>query len=292
MGNFSKSPFQQMVDNLAKGYVGIHVEQGVPVLDRDLNLLNDLISATVRAVITRYIGNGLPDGSQGFTILGTNTANDFTVQAGAAPPGVCLVNGLEAVIQADMLYSSQAGAPALSTPSAADPDPRQDIVYLDVWLDEVTGTQDAVLLNGDDIGMQTSVRQKTAWAVRVAEGIPLPAPAADHAFYALAQLARPRGVAEIAAAIVTDLRQSGLTMTAIEQRLADMEALFKPAFDPPPGQFLPQFANPGQNVTLHGKNFNLGTVTVRIGPALAAIVGTPSDTQIIVTVPNMPSGSI
>ena len=57
MADFSQSPLDLLLTNQQKGYVGIHIEQGVPILDRDLNLLHDLVAATVRAVITRYIGN-------------------------------------------------------------------------------------------------------------------------------------------------------------------------------------------------------------------------------------------
>ena len=68
MSDYSRSPLDLLVANQQKGYVGLHIEQGVPLLDRDLNLLHDLITATVRAVITRYIGNGIPAGADGFAI--------------------------------------------------------------------------------------------------------------------------------------------------------------------------------------------------------------------------------
>ena len=66
-------------------------------------------------------------------------------------------------IPADTTYKSQAGVPALTTPTAGQPDPRIDVVYLDVFLTEVDGVVDPELVNSLDIGMETSVRLKPAW---------------------------------------------------------------------------------------------------------------------------------
>ena len=125
---------------MSKGYVGLHIEQGVPILDRDLNLLQDLITAATRSIVTRYIGNGVATGSQGFAIGAVAAANNFGILAGVPPPGTCLVGGVEVNIAADLNYADQPGIPALTTPTAAQPDPREDTVYLDVSLETVDGT--------------------------------------------------------------------------------------------------------------------------------------------------------
>ena len=54
MSDFSRSPLELLQVSLQKGYVGLHVEQGVPILDRDLNLQHDLLAATARSLFTRY----------------------------------------------------------------------------------------------------------------------------------------------------------------------------------------------------------------------------------------------
>src|SRR5262249_37072997 len=96
MSDYSVSPLDLLVANQQKGYVGLHIEQGVPLLDRDLNLLHDLIAATVRSVVTRYIGNGIAAGADGFAITalpaGQNSQN-FRIAAAGANPGSCLVGG-------------------------------------------------------------------------------------------------------------------------------------------------------------------------------------------------------
>jgi hypothetical protein len=290
VADFSKSPLDLLLANQQKGYIGIHIEQGVPVLDRDLNLLHDLVAATVRAVITRYIGNGAPAGADGFAVQalpGGQNSQDFRIAAGDSGPGTALVGGIEVIIPAPITYTSQAGLPPLTTPSAAQPDPRLDTVYLDVSLTEVDGTVDTDLTNSQDVGVQTSVRLKPGFVVRVAEGVPVPAPPAGHVFYPLAQLARRRGQDTIVAAMITDLRQRRLTVADMERRLSLVEkTLLLPAFAPlPQPQFIPRNAVINQTITLNGTNFNVGVPTVLIGTLPARIVGAASATHIVAQVP-------
>jgi hypothetical protein len=292
MSDYSGSPLDVLLTNQQKGYVGLHIEQGVPVLDRDLNLLHDLITATVRSVITRYIGNGIPAGADGFAIQAlpsSQSSQDFliTFVGGAGDVGTCLVGGIQVTMTAPVTYKGQAGLPPLTTPSSVQPDPRTDTVYLDVSFIEVDGTTDPDLNNSLDVGMQTSVRLKPVWVVRVIEGAPVPAAPAGHVYYSLAQLRRPRGRDTIDATMITDLRQSRLTVSDIERRLSLVEKLLLlPAFiSPPVPQFLPKSGIINQAVTLNGSNFNIGSVEVRFGNVAAAIVGAPSATQIVVRVP-------
>ncbi|MFJ9036652.1 IPT/TIG domain-containing protein [Streptomyces sp. NPDC102406] len=293
MADYSQSPLELLLANQQKGYVGIHVEQGVPVLDRDLNLLQDLISATVRAVISRYVGNGAAAGANGFAVQALPTGQngqDFLIAAGdAGGPGSALVGGVEVVIPAAVTYRSQPGLPALTAPTAAQPDPRTDTVYLDVSLAEVDGTVDAELNNSRDVGVQTSVRLKPVWVVRVSEGDAVPAPPSGHSFYPLASLLRPRGVATLEAAMIGDLRQRRLTVSDMERRMSLMErTLLLPAFTAPaPGQpqFVPKSGVIGQPITLNGSNFAVAPVTVRFGDLPAKIVGGASSTQVVARVP-------
>ncbi len=295
MSDFSRSPLDLLLASQQKGYVGLHIEQGVPLLDRDLNLLHDLITATLRSVITRYIGNGIPAGADGFAIQALPApANslDFRIRAGSVGPGTCLVDGIEVTIPADINYTAQAGVPPLTIPSAAQPDPRTDIVYLDVSFIEVDGTSDPDLNNSLDVGMQTSIRLKPTFAVLVSEGVPPASPAPGHHFYPLARLLRPRGVSQIQAQMITDLRQTRLNLGQIESRLSAVEKLFLPAFNPSPNQFNPKFGIPGTSVTLLGKNFDVGTAAVRFSATAASITGTPTSTQIVVAVPSMAPGAV
>jgi hypothetical protein len=293
MTDFSRLPQDVLATNVSKGYVGLHIEQGVPILDRDLNLLQDLITAAVRSIVTRYIGNGIPTGGQGFAIQAIPAANNFRILAGVPPPGTCLVGGIEVSIPADLNYGDQPGVPALTTPTPAQPDPREDTVYLDVSLETVDGTSDGDLLNAGDIGTQTSVRLRPVWTVRVVENATTPpAPLPGHSHFPLARLARRRNVANIQATMITELRQTRLTLGDVERRLSNMERLLlTPVFDPSPSQFSPKFGGAGQNVTLRGRNLNLVPVQVLFG-AVSATVTSVTPTQIVAPVPAAATGAV
>lgn len=291
MADYSMSPLNLLVANQQKGYVGLHIEQGVPLLDRDLNLLHDLIAANARSLATRYIGNGIPAGADGFAIQALPTgqnSQDFRIAAGTSGPGSYLVGGVEVTIPAAITYKAQSGLPALTTPTAAQPNPRVDTVYLDVSFVEVDGSSDPDLTNGADVGMQTSVRLKPVWVVRVAEGAGLPTPSAGHAFAPLAQLQRVRTQDTIVATMITDLRQSRLTMADMERRLALLERLLVvPAFvELPLPQFLPRSGVMNQAITINGTNLDVGNIQVRFGTTLATLVGAPSATQVVARIPS------
>jgi IPT/TIG domain len=293
MGDFSEQPSKQLAWNKEKGHTGIHIEQGVPILDRDLNLIHDLLAARIDTLFSRYVGNGLAAGvDDGFAIrpLGPGEdVNDFEITA----PGRCLVEGIEVCIKKSVRYLAQPATPGhrtrpcLTTPDEAQKDPRRDIVYLDVVLIEVDSVDETDLANATDVGMQTSVRLKPTWTVLVAEGhvegTPLPAPP-GHLTYPLARLLRPRGEGSIVDGIVTvvdeagktseqprivDLRQRRLTVSDIEQRLSLMErVLIAPRLDATSSDtqpFTPKSGVISNNITLHGGNLDKGTVTVLFG---------------------------
>jgi hypothetical protein len=164
-----------------------------------------------------------------------------------------------------------------------------------VFLVEEDGTNDPDLANAPDVGMRTSVRVKPAWRVRVAEGTAVPAPPPGHGFYSLAELRRRRQEPKVAAAMITDVRRRLLTVADLELRVGLLErVLLLPAFATPP--FTPPSGRTGQTISLSGTNFTVGgasTVTVLFGSRAAALVGTPSATQLQATVPQdvVPTGS-
>ncbi|MEU1668418.1 IPT/TIG domain-containing protein [Streptomyces sparsogenes] len=293
MGDYSKSPEALLRENRGKGYVGIHVEQGVPILDRDLNLLQDLLAATVREVFTRYIGNGTAQGDDGFRIealpaqdAGVQAAeNDFRITPGTADAGTCLVSGVEVRITEPITYKGQGLGKDLTTPT----EDRKDLVYLDVTLVEEDANVYAELLNSDDVGVQTSVRIKPTWAVRVHEGhTTVPDPPEDgHAFHSLALLTRPKGKKIIEPSDIEDLRTRRLTVSDLESRLSRLEQMVAvPAFTPDiAAEFMPRSGAVGQAIVINGKRFDVGTVEVLFGDQRAPIVTGPSANKLVALVP-------
>ncbi|RZI53865.1 MAG: hypothetical protein EOP16_00520 [Pseudonocardia sp.] len=301
MSDFSRSPWELLRANQENGYVGIHIEQGVPILDRDLNLLHDLIAAGMRSLFSRYVGNGVPAGVEdGFAVRALpaeQNFNDFEITG----PGRCLVGGLEVAIEGPVRYSKQpnirgATPPAaLTTPTPDDSDPRIDTVYLDVLLVEVDSSVDTSLANSGDVGMQTSVRLKPAWTVRVAEGVPVPDSAEGHVNYPLATIRRRRGQAAITSGTLTingvtqpemsDLRQCRLSVSDLENRITLLEKiLIAPRFALEES-FRPRWGFVFDQITLKGDNFDKGEVKVFFGDVEAPKPLQLSAEQIVVKVP-------
>jgi hypothetical protein len=234
MGNFSRNTFDP-----AKGYVGVRLQQGVPLVDADWNELNDV----TRHELYTALGLTFPDGIKAgedlsstlafvvFSDLGTDLPaanNDFYVLPGQAlvggrpfdfpPPPT--TGGFEAIflyiIQNSIRYSTQPWTdatraaedgvdviPPLTTPAAN----RTDLVYVDLWEREVDSTEDPNLVN-TAIGVETCVRLKRQVAIRVAEGTTTLPPAPNgHAFMAIALLNRPAGQAALTGTgVIQDIR--------------------------------------------------------------------------------------
>jgi hypothetical protein len=202
MGNFSRNTFDPL-----KNYVGVRLQQGVPVLDADWNELNDVARQELYDTFSVTFTDGIQPGGFDFEVRRREEPNDFSVLAGAA-----LIQGRQIRVRKNLRYSTQpwtdpkraardgvAVIPPLTTPPGPPEGapPRIDIVYLDVWDREVGTDEDASLIN-PVIGVETCVRLKREAAVRVAEGTTtLPTAPAGHAFLPLALLRRPRNQAQI-----------------------------------------------------------------------------------------------
>lgn len=218
MGNFSQDPNKRAADAAAKHYVAVRLQQAVPVLDADWNLLEDLRRSEMERLASLFIGDGVPVGSDGFHILAptqpATQPNDFVIRG-----GTCVVGGKLTVNDADTSYATQPNfgnanlVPPL-VPLTTPPADKTFIVYLDVFEEEVDSLVDPGLIDVR-IGIETAIRLKRNWAVRVArvpEDFPLPAPPPGHLFLQLAQLKRTANTAGITAAMITDLRDTQLSI--------------------------------------------------------------------------------
>lgn len=222
MGNFSRDTFDRL-----KHYVGVRLQQGVPIVDADWNELEDIRRYELQAFLKWFVGNGVPSGNNGFQIQAVAGPNDLSILGGdgtAEGTGRILVEGLDVLNESAILYTAQPlfNNAALGAQWGADPIPplttpagnRTDTVYIDVFEREVDSTEDAELVN-PAIGVETCVRTKREWAVRVVEGSStVPVPTAGHTFYALARLDRVGGAAVIPAGGITDLRQTILSLSS------------------------------------------------------------------------------
>src|SRR4051812_12821849 len=98
MGDFSRDTFQltntlyQVLSGKTvanpRHYVGVRLQQGVPLLDSDWNELEDLRRLELQALVKMFIGTGVPVGNDGFRVSSSGDANNFSLHA-----GVILVEG-------------------------------------------------------------------------------------------------------------------------------------------------------------------------------------------------------
>lgn len=279
MANFSKDPLSVLTANAA--YVGVLIEQGVPVLDRDLNLRAELPAEVLRRHVRNYLGSGTPTGAADqFKIAAADPeTNDFVIQRGADDPGRILVEGVEVEITApELRYTDQfalhpelEGTPLALEPLDVPPGPRFDCVYIDVWFDEVDSADDPSLYHPDEYEIETSVRLRRNWVVRVHKGssnlvglVKQP----GHRYLALAYLQRQG--ATITADMVHDLRVTDLGLPAQAAQITDALAMQKnlhswlaPRFHARP--YGSPSAHVGMRLQIHGANFDLGGVTVEFG---------------------------
>lgn len=304
-------------------YVGMRLQQGVPIVDADWNEMDDIRRFELRAFLKWFVGDGIPGSSTAFRIepLAAPAANNFRISGGttgAADPlanmGRALVDGQEVRLPATIEFRDQplhasrgAAATDLATRLGVPVIPElvpvaaQELhnVYLDVWERLVTPAQQpALVLPG--VGTESCARLRRESVVRVRRApaatippappaSPIPAPGdADyqpgHSYLLLAQITRRP--TPLTAADIRDDRRTGLSLRAQGERLDTLERLLLlPAFNTPPGEFSPVAGRAGvQVVTLNGRNFAVGTPTVQFGGTSAPVTSFTA-TQIIVTVP-------
>jgi hypothetical protein len=175
-GNFSNGGDDTF--DITKDYIGIRLQQGVPLLDRDWNELEDLRRYQDWVIREKYLGDGTPDNGFAVTLI-SGKIDDFNIIRGR-----CLVDGFEAVNRDKDTYRSQTDAPVLTIPTGA----RTDIVYIDLWISEVHGTDE--LKNSQDVKMETCARHKVEWRVMVNETGKALEPKPFHHYYPIAAIVR------------------------------------------------------------------------------------------------------
>lgn len=225
--------------NPLKRYIGCRLQQGVPIVDADWNEQEDIRKFELRAFLKWFVGDGVPEGTDGFRIIGQGLANDFVISAGPAPtvPGAdpveralrdvgrLLVDGRDVLIDADVAFRQQplhvsqpgaaARAAALGVPSVPEL-PSLDgevLIYVDVWERLVTPSEDPSLVF-PGLGTESCARLKREWVVRARASAEVPRPASPpdpdylpgHSYYAIARVTRRSGSPHVNAADVADLR--------------------------------------------------------------------------------------
>ncbi|WP_163993102.1 hypothetical protein [Pyxidicoccus caerfyrddinensis] len=252
-----------------KRHIGCRLQQGVPIVDADWNELEDIRRFELRAFLKWFIGDGIPEGTDGFRMVGQNQPNDFLISAGTPPAvlstdpvehalrdiGRLLVDGRDILLDADLRYRqqplhvSQPGAAALAAALGVPTVPElpslngEVLVYVDIWDRVLTPAEDPSLLF-PGLGTESCARLKREWVVRARVSATAPrltAPAdpdylAGHSYYALARVLRRTTSPNVVSTDVVDLRARRLFLpsaTLIEDVLGTTADRYRQGQDRP-----------------------------------------------------------
>ncbi|HWY24433.1 MAG TPA: tail fiber protein [Nevskia sp.] len=208
--------------NMALRYFAMLKEKGLPVLDDEFNVLQDMLLTLIRELVLDSFGSGSPN--NGFLIVGTSAANNFTIKGGDGTvdgAGVMWAGGLRLILPSDTTYSGQEQPQgALAPPGGGT---RIDTVYLDTYLDEYGPIQDATMVD-PTLNVETSRRLRLQWIVKVAQGGAAPGNYVDanglpHFVTTLATIDRTVSP-NIDAGMVTDLRNQINVPTLVNSAVA------------------------------------------------------------------------
>ncbi len=226
---YSRNTFEAFAKE--RHYVSVRLKQGVPLVDADINELEDLRRYELRNFLRWFVGDGTPNANTGFRIMPSGAPNDVLIMGGDGTPeggGRCLVDGMEVLNHADIRFSAQefsdaaaagrAGVPQVTMPATPALGERTDLYYLDVWEREVSSAEDGHqdIVDGR-IGIESARRIRREWAVRVVDagaGLPANDTPPGHRYLALARVLRTAGQDVITDGSIVDLRRRGVLMPA------------------------------------------------------------------------------
>ncbi|MBS1856645.1 MAG: Ig-like domain-containing protein [Acidobacteria bacterium] len=209
-GNFSNGGVDTF--DPSRRYVGVRLQQGVPLLDRDWNESEDIRRHFERRLRRHYIGQGVSTAA-GFHIepAPSGAPNDFLIQ-----PGNLIVDGWDVQNGKPLLYSQQPGVPPMP---AADATQQNYLVYLDPNLTRIGAADEPSLKNSQDVNMETCLRDRLDWTVRIAR-VPEQPPGDA---YILASIQRPPNAAVITADMIADKRRTRVNVADTVDRTNTLE---------------------------------------------------------------------
>ncbi|NOQ13309.1 MAG: hypothetical protein GQ583_02355 [Methyloprofundus sp.] len=195
-------------------YVGVRLQQARPILESDINEIDEIRKAETQTLLGSFIGNGVPSVNAGFEITASGSINNFTVTA-----GLILVDGIIVINESVTTYLAQkqkALVEALTQPAGSED--RIDLVYLDVWDEEIgavgSNYDDDRLIN-QQVGIETARRIARQWVVRVEQGVqelPEEAQKPGHKYARLALMERSTSTDTIQDNMLIDQRKLGITL--------------------------------------------------------------------------------
>lgn len=207
-GKFSNNGVDTFNEN--KQFIGVRLQRGVPLLDRDWNEAEDLRRYYERNLRRCYIGDGAPRATD-FQIVPAPAGTDFDF---VVSPGRAMVDGYDIWNPAPLLFSSQPGGAKLPAATVAD----VFQVYVTPSITRITSAEDRDLANTQDINLETCVRDHLQWTAGAAR-LPEQAPAGS---LVLAIIRRPINATHIDAGMIQDARGPLLNLRSVANSAADL----------------------------------------------------------------------
>lgn len=167
MSDFSRATF-----NPRKHYSGVLLQQGRLLTDADVNEQVAIGRYRTETEAVDVIGRcgypkGYPDANGSFAIGVTEDNQDLTISAGRYYVGGLLCENDEPVTLATQpdFPAAEDGLAGSSLPD----EPGRYVVYLDAWHRPITAIEDPEIREPALGGVDTSVRERTTWQVRLSE---------------------------------------------------------------------------------------------------------------------------
>ena len=200
-------------------YLFVMHQEGEGIYNVDMNERDWINSHQRRRIMQDVMGDGAVEDA--LLCVGTGLSNDFTITGGGGTGATAkrfYLNGHQIIIETSSLYSTQhtvlngnlvPAEASLTTPSGGD---RDDEVYADIWLKEITEIEDNVLIPFN-IKSAVSYRLRLMLQIKVVEGGTTPADYVDgngiqHYTSKLADLSRFDGQDAINPGDIADVRRT------------------------------------------------------------------------------------
>jgi hypothetical protein len=226
-GNFSNGGLDTFDEH--KNYLGVRLQQGVPLLDRDWNEMEDIRRHQERLILQEFIGSSGVADWYSFSIHGNVTApNELRIGHGRY-----LIDGHLLWNEQDIMFSQQGDRVPLP-PTLAGGD--ELILTLQYRVVRVDATDDPDLANSQDINMETCLRDRIEWSI-VAQQFPSGGgqEVLDESYPhgLLVLIKRPPGTTHVSTEMIQDFRTVGRNLfgayweiTDARRRLKNLEDTF------------------------------------------------------------------
>ena len=249
--------------------------------------MQDIISRTLRSVISGFIGDGVCFRGQRFTIQAIPSDNNFLILAGSA-----LVSGIEVINpwRHDLHLSTRRSPATHHSPGHPCHSNRYrlsgHLAGRNKWSARPSVAQQRRCRTTDfraaENGLGGAGRRERHLGAIAHTG---------HSHFPLARFIRLASIVLILASMITDLRKQIFSLAQLDDRLRIVAG---PSFAASPNQFSPKTGAAGTNITdfvrIHARwvMVRFQSVNSRGLPVTANIITGPTDTQVVVAVPAMP----